>query len=396
MLGIYFLTSGTRRGKILSLMVTSLLAFDATYLSFQILKCVECWFSLIPKKYFKVYLIIIHSVMRSSLISSIFMLMAIARVRLCAIQKPFQHNNAILSWRDRRSFWLRYCVPIVISSLILTSPLIFEIDDNKSDTDQADTLVTPTSMRLHPIYSLLYIGVLNLGILGLVPIAYLIYMAYQIQTELKQSRERRERLGSCQSSQLPTLEQTHELNTTAGLVGIIMGFIAFHAFRILITVAELCILLDPNKENSVLQGGGGVPIWFNISLSLNNLLLVIHATVNVVIYLKPNSKEVLRSLIPTRKGPANRNKLKQQRSGDDVFNEDKEPNERNKKSRSQSNPAVTMASRAFSSTNDFGRRKSQSFEETSLSISENVFEFQTRSQMTMTRRSTTWAIIEEV
>ena len=100
--------------------------------------------------------------------------------------------------------------------------------------------------------------------------------------------------------------------------------------------------------------------------------------------------------LPERKGPENRNKLKQQRSDDEIINVDKEPHERNKKSRSQSNPAVSMANRAFSSTYDFGRRKSQSFEETSLSISENVFEFQTRSQMTMTRRSTTWAIIEEV
>ena len=159
-LGIYFLTSGTRRGKILSLMVTSLLTFDATYLSFQILKCVEGWFSLTPRKYFKVYLIIIHSVMRSSLISSIFMLMAIARVRLCAIRKPFQHNNAILSWRDRRNFWLRYCIPIVVASMILTSPLIYEIDDTPAKSDKAGPLVTPTSLRLHPFNSLLYIGVL--------------------------------------------------------------------------------------------------------------------------------------------------------------------------------------------------------------------------------------------
>merc|ERR1712016_414112 len=81
-LGIYFLSSGTRRGKILSLLVTSLLAFDAIYLSFQILKTVQLWFKFIPREYFKEYLMFVNSCMRSSLISSIFMLVAIARVRL--------------------------------------------------------------------------------------------------------------------------------------------------------------------------------------------------------------------------------------------------------------------------------------------------------------------------
>ena len=157
-------------------MVASLLAFDATYLAFQILKCVESWTMLIPKKYSKMHLIFTYSLMRSSLISSIFMLVAIARVRLCAIRKPFQHNNAILSWRDRRNFWLRYFIPIVMTSIILTSPLLYEIDDIPANSTKADPLVTPTSLRLHPIYSLLYIGVLNLGILGLIPIAYLIYL----------------------------------------------------------------------------------------------------------------------------------------------------------------------------------------------------------------------------
>ena len=236
-------------------MVTSLLAFDATYLSFQILKCVECWIMFIPRKYSKVHMIFTYSVMRSSLISSIFMLVAIARVRLCAIRKPFQHNNAILSWRDRRNFWLRYCIPIVITSMLLTSPLLYEIDDTPARTNKADPLVTPASLRLHPIYSLLYVGVLNLGILGLIPIAYLIYLAYQISMELKERRRQRERLIIYHSNQESNIEKTSEVNTTRGLVAIILVFVAFHAFRILIAVGELCILLDPNKDDAILQGG---------------------------------------------------------------------------------------------------------------------------------------------
>ena len=324
-LGIYFLSSGTRRGKILSLMVTSLLAFDAIYLSFQILKTVQLWVKFIPREYFKMYLIFVNSFMRSSLISSIFMLVAIARVRLCAIRKPFQHNNAILSWKDRRNFWLRYTIPIFISSLILTLPLFFEIADTPLETDEAKDIVKPTNLRLHPIYSLLYVGVLNLGILGLIPIGYLIHHLYQIQMELKKIREQRQTLLNLQSIQVsaseefgdrhqpnPTNEESIELKTTRGLVAIIIVFIAFHAFRILMTISELCILLDPRKENGTLQGGGGVPIWFSISISLNNILMVVNASVNVVIYLKPNSREVLKTFIPTSDVHVNRNTSRQE------------------------------------------------------------------------------------
>ena len=394
-IGIFFLSSGTRRGKILSLMVASLLAFDATYLSFQILKCVECWIMLIPRKYSKAHLIFTYSVMRSSLISSIFMLVAIARVRLCAIRKPFQHNNTILSWRDRRNFWLRYCIPIVISSMVLTSPLLYEIDDTPTNSNKVDPLVTPTSLRLHPIYSLLYIGVLNLGILGLIPIAYLIYLAYQIHMELKQNRRQRDRLGSYQSNQDPNIEEISEIKTTRGLVTIILVFVACHAFRILITVGELCILLDPNKDDAILQRGGGVPIWFDISLSLNNLLLVINASVNVIIYLKPNLKEVLRSLMPTRKVHANEYMLKQEGVDDVAINVDNEWNdEENEKNRCVNKQVVTKFCILSSPKYHIGRRKSISFQEISSNASENDVTYRKMSGSTLKRRSTTWAIVE--
>ena len=395
-LGIYFLSSGTRRGKILSLMVASLLSFDATYLSFQILKCVESWTMFIPRKYFKAHLIFIYSVMRSSLISSIFMLVAIARVRLCAIRKPFQHNNAILTWGDRRNFCLRYLIPIVISSMVLTSPLFCEIDDTPAKTNKADPLVTPTSLRLHPIYSVLYIGVLNLGILGLIPIAYLICLAYQIKMELKQNKKRRERLGSYHSNQESNIEEMSEVNTTRGLVTIILVFVACHAFRILIAVGELCILLDPNKDDAILQSGGGVPVWFDISLSLNNLLLVINASVNVVIYLKPNSKEVLNSLMPTRAGHVNELTLKQEGIEDVIIDVKKEKNEENDKNRCENKQVASKLCILSSPKDHIGRRKSISFEETSLSASENDIKWRKMSESTIKRRSSTWAIVEEV
>ena len=117
-MGIYFFTTGPRRGKILSLMVSSLFAFDAIFLFCKILKNIEEWIVCIGRKHYKAFFTIMNSIMRSSIISSIFMLVAISWVRLCAMRKPFQHNNAILTWKERRNYWLKYCIPIFMSSLI--------------------------------------------------------------------------------------------------------------------------------------------------------------------------------------------------------------------------------------------------------------------------------------
>ena len=124
------------------------------------------------------------------------MLVAISRVRLNAIRQPFQHNNALLSWKERRNYWLRYCIPIVLSSLILTSPVLLEFEDAPLETDDEDLVVIPSNLRLHPLYSVLYVGVLNLGILGLIPMICLVYLAHHIRMELKRSSRHSERLGS--------------------------------------------------------------------------------------------------------------------------------------------------------------------------------------------------------
>ena len=116
LIGICFLSTGPRRGKILSLMVSSLFAFDAIFLLCQVLKNVEEWIINIGRNHFKAFLIIINSTIRASIISSIFMLVAISRVRLNAIRQPFQHNNALLSWKERRNYWLLFCIPIVLYS----------------------------------------------------------------------------------------------------------------------------------------------------------------------------------------------------------------------------------------------------------------------------------------
>ena len=290
-LGIYFFSTAPRRGKILSLMVSTLFAFDAIFLFCKILKNIEEWFVCIGRKHYKTFFTVMNSIMRSSIISSIFMLVAISWIRLCAIRKPFLHNNAILTWKERRNYWLKYCIPIFMSSLILTSPVLLEIEEAPLETSDTDLIVTPTKLRSHPLYSILYVGVLNLGILGLMPIIILIYIANNIRMELSKSKEQRRRLESVASLNQVGIDQIDSSNdridgVTRGLVAVIIAFIGFHTLRVLTTIAEIYLVLNQNEENGIFLGGG-LPEWFDISISMSELLVVTNASVNVVIYLMP-------------------------------------------------------------------------------------------------------------
>ena len=304
MAGIWFLSTGPRRGTILGLLVSALLTFDAIFLLFEMFKSLEFLLITIPRKYFKTYVIIVSSGTRFSMISSIFMLVAIARVRLCAIKNPFQHNNALLSWEERRNYCLRYCIPVVISSAILTIPQYFEIGDDLLEPNDADFVVASTNSKLHPLFSLLYIGVLNLGILGLLPMFYLAYLNNQIRKELKKNEEQRSRLSN--HTRTGANEDSNDDRNTRGLLAIIVAFIAFHAFRVLITIGEIDLLLFHNNLNTDLKNGGSVPTWLAVSFSLNELLLVINASANVVIYLKSNAREFLNILMTRRRDQSSR------------------------------------------------------------------------------------------
>ena len=315
-IGIYFFTTGSRRGKILSLMVSSLFAFDAIFLFCKILKNIEEWIVCIGRKHYKAFFTIMNSIMRSSIISSIFMLVAISWVRLCAIRKPFQHNNTILTWKERRNYWLKYCIPIFISSLILTSPVLLEIEDAQSQNSDMDLSIIPTKLRSHPLYSILYVGVLNLGILGLVPIIILIYLANNIRMELLKTREQRKRLESLGDLNQVGIDQIESSNAridgvTRGLVSVIIAFVGFHMLRILTTIAELYLILNRNKETRIFLGGG-LPEWFDISISMSELLVVTNASVNVIIYLKPYWKcnEVIGGLQSIGRNHSDRRTLK--------------------------------------------------------------------------------------
>ena len=79
-----------------------------------------------------------------------------------------------------------------------------------------------------------------------------------------------------------------------------------HALRVLIALYEFDLLLFYYNVNSALRNRRNESPWITLSLSTNDLLLVINASINVMIYLKPISKELLDTVIPTRREQSNR------------------------------------------------------------------------------------------
>ena len=68
----------------------------------------------------------------------------------------------------------------------------------------------------------------------------------------------------------------------------ILIFVAFHILRIVTTVGELYILLDPNKDDEELKKGYGVPIWLDITCLLSELCAVINSSIVPLIYICPH------------------------------------------------------------------------------------------------------------
>ena len=125
---------------------------------------------------------------------------------------------------------------------------------------------------------------------------------------MKKSKEQRETLGG-RRSQNDNYEESDEDKNTKGLLGILISYMILHALRVLIALYEFDLLLFYYNVNSALRYRRSESPWITFSLSTNDLLLVINASINAIIYFKPNSKEMLDTVIPTRKEQSNRSRF---------------------------------------------------------------------------------------
>ena len=307
-IGMFFLCAGSRKFKVFSLLLTTLLAFDTIFLISGLMRKIEHYIVPVSKKYLAIYHVAIHSVIRCSAISSIFMVMVMSHARLWAIRKPFFHNSNILSWPERRNIWARYCIPVVIASAVLTLPVFFEFEVSIETNS-----ITPSSLRLHPYYAILNCGVLKFGILGLLPASYLGYVAFQIRWELRESETRMYAFRHQPTTLKPPVQnlsvkvyetESHsmasirtnnkipkvnrsisQIKSLRMMYKNMLVFVALHAFRLTTNIGEVYILLGLNNDNEALKMGHGIPAWIGITAKLGELFMVLHSSFGAIIYL---------------------------------------------------------------------------------------------------------------
>ena len=302
--GIYYMSSGSRRGKVYNLLLSTLFLCDSMFLLFEFLRGIKYHIEFTFSKYFEAYQTIVTSGIMCFIMSSNFMLAALSHSRLCAIRKPFKYNSGILPWKERNKIWGKYCSAVFMSSIILTLPIVLQFEFSIEDDTKTNQVIEPSSMRLNIIYSILYIGVLNLAILGIIP-TLLIFLANRIRNELQKNSEFRAHFSAQQDHHKRSLK---EIKTSKPLIIGIILFVTVHTIRIATTFAEFWTLSNSNKDEEGLNSSYGVPSWISIIASMSELCLVTYSSIRVVIHLHPYWNRPQRLAPPANKKHSTRGK----------------------------------------------------------------------------------------
>ena len=286
LIGIYHLSNGPRRKKLYSIFLSTLFMFDALFVLFQFLKGMDRYVVPISTTKPEMFHLVLNSGIRFSLISSTFMLVAVARIRLSAVKKPFQYNSSMISGEERRKYWMRYVIPIILLSMALTLPLCLKLGNLAHTNEDADSKTGP--WLTHLCFTV-YVGVLNFGFVGILPIVWLGYLTYNIRAELKKRNKRfsglRAHRMDKRSNGIKSVSIEQIDNTTRSLQTIIIAFIGLHSFRIIWICGEVYILLSTNKNDANKESGFYLSSWCYVIASLREFFMVINSTVNVIIYL---------------------------------------------------------------------------------------------------------------
>jgi hypothetical protein len=171
---------------------------------------------------------------------------------------------------------------VIVISGTFTIPIAWEIDFEK----EAQILMA-SDLRLNFYYFVFYFGGLHLIVLGILPLTFLLYYNYRIVGVVKRYSE---------ISEQQATNANEGQNIIRVLGGIIFSFLVMHSLRLIITFGEFFVLLTSymNNEMWCLQRGYGVPVWLEIATEANKMLKVIHSSINVILYLYLNSRELVK------------------------------------------------------------------------------------------------------
>ena len=168
----------------------------------------------------------------------------------------------------------------------------------------------------------MYVGGLNVVILGVMPMIYLLYIAHQLKCQMRKRNRTIDYMivhstsaiiqQSLTFSMLQKVREEQktldndirllsklkdEIKTTGSTARAIFIFVAFNVCRIITTCGEFYILLDSNKDDDSIKQGNGVPLWVNIMALLSELCSVINSSLVPVIYLDLKARDIKTSFL---------------------------------------------------------------------------------------------------
>ena len=269
-------------------MLAPILVFDTIYLAFKLMRSLKPYI-LIPDEGLLLYYTIANSGIRFSLTSSTLMMVAIGRVRYHAVKTPILQRTLLFSRKKRMQLLLQYLIPTLILSVTFTYPILFEIDDTSSNLKNDNVKLSPSNIRLSPLYSFFVLGILNFVLLGLLPFACLVYFAYKIILYTHKRRVENRYAPNVVRMMDETMEKVSK-----SCVMIIVVFITLHSLRIVTSVGEFYVLTRKNKDELALKLGLGVPMWLQALAPISELCTVVNACLNIVVYRYITSSGVLR------------------------------------------------------------------------------------------------------
>ena len=184
----------------------------------------------------------------------------------------------------------------------------FRYTDNRSEF-LLEPAVTPSEMRMNPMYSIYYINPATLVVLGILPLILLAYWNFNIYKQIKSVSSWAEQNASRPS-------RSHQENELARvLIGIVITFVCCHALRILLNFHEAITIKDIMACHA--EGKEGIPLWPQITNEFSKLMLVTNSSANIIIYccLNSNFRKNIMSCFGNQRGDSSNEASTQHATG---------------------------------------------------------------------------------
>ena len=197
------------------------------------------------------------------------------KVNICNWKFYYLMNHCYFYMREIVTFGK--CIFCIIYWVIICH---FRYPDNRSEF-LLEPAVTPSEMRMNPMYSIYYINPATFVVLGILPLILLAYWNFNIYKQIKSVSSWAEQNASRPS-------RSHQENELARvLIGIVITFVCCHALRILLNFHEAITIKDIMACHA--EGKEGIPLWPQITNEFSKLMLVTNSSANIIIYCCLNS-----------------------------------------------------------------------------------------------------------